>query len=265
MLILRDLLKITYQLLYSQTYVVLHFRFLKRIYIFNKSTRRFTVLNTSSSIDHLTADEIFVRGSYSLSQLKLQKYLENRYDEVMRSGKKPLIIDCGANIGISSAYFGDTFPNATIVAIEPDVANYALCVKNTSSFPNIEVRHSAISSRIRNMKLTNPDALSNEYIVEAAAEGTIKSTTIDNLIEQYNHSVGFIVKIDIEGGETDLFSSNTDWIDECDVIMIELHDWLFPSKGTSANFLNKITKRNRDFVINGENIFSIRVIQNEER
>lgn len=264
MKILRDLFKLIYQLTYSETYVIIKLRFLKRIYIFNKITKRFIVLNVNSPIDHLTADEIFVRGSYSLSQLKLQKYIQHRYDETLKRGKKPLIIDCGANIGISSVYFGETFPNAKILAIEPDLENYMLCLKNTEKFPSIEARHAAISSKVGTVKLTNPSASSNEYIVEAAATGTIRSITINNLLEQYPHCEGFIIKIDIEGGESDLFSSNTSWIDNCDIIMIELHDWLFPNKGTSVNFLNEIVKRNRDFLIRGENIFSIRILKNDE-
>ena len=261
---LKNLLKLIYQFIYSETYVVIHIRFFKRIYIYNKVTKSFIVLHVCNSVDHLTADEIFARGSYSLRQLKLQNYLQKRYNEIEKRGKKPLIIDCGANIGISSVYFSVTFPNAKIVAIEPDLANYMLCLQNTENFPNIEVRHAAISSNNSNMKLTNPTAQSNEYIVEAAVDGTIRSTTINNLIEHYPRYEEFIVKIDIEGSESDLFSENTTWIDQCDVIMIELHDWLFPNSGTSANFLNEIAKRDRDFLIRGENIFSIRILKNDK-
>ena len=67
----------------------------------------------------------------------------------------------------------------------------------------------------------------------------------------------FIVKIDIEGGENDLFANSTSWIDDFPLLIIELHDWLFPMKGTSRNFLMAISKLDRDFVHHGENIFSI--------
>lgn len=40
-------------------------------------------------------------------------------------------------------------------------------------------------------------------------------------------------------------------------MIIELHDWLFPRSGSSANFLRVIAAMDRDFLIGGENIFSI--------
>jgi hypothetical protein len=67
----------------------------------------------------------------------------------------------------------------------------------------------------------------------------------------------FLVKIDIEGAEQDLFSCNVEWIEKFPILIIELHDWLLPSQGTSRNFLKAIAPLDRDFVFFGENIFSI--------
>lgn len=36
-----------------------------------------------------------------------------------------LIVDCGANVGYSSAYFLSRFPGATVIAVEPDAQNFA--------------------------------------------------------------------------------------------------------------------------------------------
>ena len=58
----------------------------------------------------------------------------------------------------------------------------------------------------------------------------------------------FITKIDIEGFEDDLFSSNTDWIDDCLLLIIELHDWMMPKTANSNNFLKAISAKKRDFV-----------------
>ena len=64
-----------------------------------------------------------------------------------------------------------------------------------------------------------------------------------------------ICKIDIEGGESDLFRANDAWIDQFPLIIIELHDWLLPGTSNSKNFLSAISKRNFDIVYRGENMF----------
>jgi hypothetical protein len=56
----------------------------------------------------------------------------------------------------------------------------------------------------------------------------------------------FIVKIDIEGAEADVFAQNTDWLKRTPIVMIELHDWLFPKKQTAAGFLRCIADEPRD-------------------
>jgi hypothetical protein len=68
----------------------------------------------------------------------------------------------------------------------------------------------------------------------------------------------FIAKIDIEGAESELFSKNTDWIDQFPVVIIELHDWLLPNENSSRNFLQCVSSRARDFLYKRENIFSVR-------
>jgi len=65
----------------------------------------------------------------------------------------------------------------------------------------------------------------------------------------------FIAKIDIEGGEAELFSSNCTWMGEFPLIIIELHDWMLAGKASSRNFLHAIAAYNFDVMLHGENLF----------
>jgi hypothetical protein len=67
----------------------------------------------------------------------------------------------------------------------------------------------------------------------------------------------FLIKVDIEGAEGELFSANTDWVARTPLLIIELHDWLLPKQRTSQPFLRCIAQLDRDFVYLGETIFSI--------
>ena len=59
------------------------------------------------------------------------------------------------------------------------------------------------------------------------------------------------------GPEGDLFSGNTEWVSLTPIIIVELHDWMFPGGGTSRPFLQCISKLDRDFVSFGEDVYSI--------
>jgi hypothetical protein len=64
-----------------------------------------------------------------------------------------------------------------------------------------------------------------------------------------------ILKIDIEGGEKELFSGDVGWLDRIPLLIIELHDWLLPGEANSQNFLRAISSFNFDFVYLRENVF----------
>jgi len=48
-----------------------------------------------------------------------------------------LVIDAGANVGYSVAYFAQNYPGAKIVAIEPEADNYVVLSKNIAKATGI--------------------------------------------------------------------------------------------------------------------------------
>ena len=89
------------------------------------------------------------------------------------------------------------------------------------------------------------------------APGAVRSWSVPSLLAKYAGQP-FIAKIDIEGAERDLFSGDCSWIDTFPVIIVELHDWLFPKARTAQPFLKAIAARNRDILLKENNVFSIR-------
>ena len=93
----------------------------------------------------------------------------------------------------------------------------------------------------------------------------MKSLTINKILNDYNrlNFYPFIIKIDIEGHEKELFEKNTEWFDKFKIIIIEIHDWMLPGKAVSKNYFTTLVscmkKNNRDIIISGENIISIKL------
>jgi len=137
------------------------------------------------------------------------------------------IVDAGANIGLSSIWFANLFPEATIVAIEPDQNNYKLLLANCKSYPNINPVKAAIWGESCKLILSNPGARfdSYQYIeMEEEANLSVQAYDIKTILKMFDKKKIDILKIDIEGAEENMFSNNyEEWIECVSVIIIELH------------------------------------------
>lgn len=209
-------------------------------------------------------EQIFLQEEYRLLGLKQAKALLETYRRIIESGSTPLILDCGANNGLSCVWLARTYPEALVLGVEPEPGNFALAARNTAQLSNVRMLHAAVAPRDSTLKLHDPGHGTSGFQTEEStdASGGIPAHAIQSLITLAGEAghrkvTPFLFKIDIEGFEGALFSENTDWIDAVPMIIVELHDWLFPCAGTSSSFLRAVADRNRDFLFRGENVFSI--------
>jgi FkbM family methyltransferase len=246
-------------LIRKNRYVRLSPNYTGKIYFFDKKLRSFFYVLSRNKIDSLTADQIYTNADYDLRFMIRYQELMEKFLKAESVGQKNLIIDCGANIGLSARYFAEEFPGALVVAIEPDASNFKMAVRNCEHLSNVVIKNCAIGSKKGFVKIANQDADSNAFttIRENSDQG-IEIVTVPEILSDYDGHQLFLAKIDIEGFESDLFQQETDWVKSAAIIIIELHDWLFPRRGTSINFLRVISEEDRDFIFKGENIFSIR-------
>src|SRR5580698_4044701 len=75
------------------------------------------------------SDEIIIKECFEDLQYNLPTGAQGRladhiYRDIISSGKRPLIIDCGSNIGVSVLWLTARYPEAHIVAIEPAPDNF---------------------------------------------------------------------------------------------------------------------------------------------
>jgi len=215
-----------------------------------------------------TSDEDVIQQTFTQKQHDLSWVVPPRHAELMTyvknraaDGARPLIVDAGANIGASAVFFAFALLDAKIVAIEPDAANVDIMKKNVDGL-DVEVLQGALASAAGRSRVIDPGqghwGLRTTDTAGDPAGPSVPNITIPEIYAR--HQPGFfpaIVKIDIEGAEKDLFRDSMQWVRQTPVIIVELHDWLFPKQRTSSSFLEIIAGLDRDFITLGENIFSI--------
>lgn len=148
------------------------------------------------------------------------------------SSKHGLIIDAGGYLGTAAIAFGEAYPDAVIVTIEPSPENFALLLANTAAYPNIRPLNKAIGSKpgtihlkdrgLGHAGLTVVDQPNDN--ASAAVIASVERITIPSILEDFGFDGIDIAKIDIEGAELDLLTSNIGWLDDTTAICVELHD-----------------------------------------
>ncbi|MCJ7644911.1 MAG: FkbM family methyltransferase [Candidatus Aminicenantes bacterium] len=137
------------------------------------------------------------------------------------------IVDGGAYAGYSTVFFANKYPQARIVAIEPDRNNYELLIRNCRSYKKIVIIRAGLWSSVSDLRIANPQAESWAYkLTEATADVSdrIPGVTLKEIMAQHRWEQIDILKLDIEGSEKVLFSSRCEeWIDNVKVIIMELH------------------------------------------
>lgn len=149
------------------------------------------------------------------------------------------IVDLGANIGISAAYLSARFPDAQILCVEPVAENVEMLRVNQQS--NWRVRHCAVGDHDGTVEIGVSRWWGSGSIVEhmwrarqsrsnrfehefSMPSRQVESRRLSTLLQEEFLASVDVLKMDIEGAEALVFSSDTDWLRRVSVLMIEIHD-----------------------------------------
>ena len=210
--------------------------------------------------DQKVLDQIFKGGAYDISLIPRYAEIEGAFQAHLEAGQTPLIIDAGANIGASALFFALIFPGSLVYAIEPERSNFELLVENTKGL-NVVCIQAALSEKPGRARVVDNGNGFWGFQTEASSdlEDAIPCVTVEEILERKEHENcwPFLAKIDIEGAEASLFEGHPAWLRKIPVLIVELHDWLFPAAGTSKSFIRCMSEEDRDFIPLGENVLAI--------
>jgi FkbM family methyltransferase len=140
--------------------------------------------------------------------------------------------------------------------VEPEAGNYAVRLEKVSQWPNVLPVKAALGGKPGHVSVNDADLGWAAQTVRSNVG--IRILTIEDCVALVAAGHPFIVKVDIEGFEEDLFDGAVDWIDKTSVIAIEPHDWMRPGQFTSRNFLRALSNREFEVFILGENLIFVR-------
>ncbi|MCW8086867.1 FkbM family methyltransferase [Sabulicella glaciei] len=211
--------------------------------------------------DHSIFQQVWVKREYDLARAAPHQFsaLMETYRAALAQGRRPLILDAGAHVGMSVLWWRRLFPEARIVAIEPSSANLAILRQNVADEPDVLVLHAAIAGSPGRLRVADPTACGSAIRFSPEGKGEdVPALTVAQILEKVGADEIFLAKIDIEGGEASLFAGELGWLDRTQALVVETHDWLFPGEATSRALFAAISTRSFDFLTSGENVLLFR-------
>lgn len=158
----------------------------------------------------------------------LHTYRELFEEEIYRftsDNPAPLIIDCGANIGLSVVYFKSLYPQSTIIAYEPDEANIALLNKNieANNFDKVTIKKEAVWTKNEKLYFKSIGSQGSQISTEGLQQEHTVEVNAIRLSEVLQSQPVDFLKIDIEGAEYDVMKDCANSLSTVKNIFVEYH------------------------------------------
>jgi FkbM family methyltransferase len=167
------------------------------------------------------------------------------------------IVDAGAHIGAATVFFHYRFPDARILAIEPEESNYELLCENTQTLCNVVTIRAALWPYEKQLWIQDTAADKAGFQVATTPSNfgySVPSITPQKIFEKLHVDQIDLLKLDIEGAELELFSRDTDqWLSRVHCLVLELHDRKRP--GCARSLYAALQRYDFQQEIRGENIF----------
>ena len=172
------------------------------------------------SLDH----PITVRCGTNDLVTAVDTVVREEYGEHLPKPPIRVLIDAGAFIGDTSAWFLTSFPEIEVWAMEPFPDNYRLAQINLAPYgERAHVLDEALAGSTGTMRFEG-DGTGGGVDASSSDGLEVKTISVPDLLARVPHERIDILKLDIEGAELDIFESEPErWLDRVDLIIVELH------------------------------------------
>ncbi len=174
-----------------------------------------------------------------------------------------VVIDAGANVGYASLWFAHRFPQARIVAIEPDRSNFRQLARNCRVLKNLTLIEAALWSHdgTIGLQMADDEGMVLPHMTRRTQEATdgmreVPALSVNNLMARLDIDHIDVFKLDIEGAEREVFSGDLSWLPSVRCFIIEVHEFFSP--GARKAVLGALPASHYDRVVRGENIYFYR-------
>jgi FkbM family methyltransferase len=164
-------------------------------------------------------------GQYEDLEVVRELYLMGEYPDDLAIPEPEVVVDLGANIGLSLLDFRLRYPHARLIGVEPDPIAFNTLRLNTSGDPNIQILPVAAAAQDGMRQFFS----STMSVVSGFSRHTpfqrpvsVFARSLDSLMDDLDLQGIDLLKIDVEGAEEEILASATRLTD-VGAVVGELH------------------------------------------
>lgn len=191
-----------------------------------------------------------LRGSSDMDVFD-QIFFCDEYASLRSLESVSLVLDLGAYVGYSSAYFLSCFQNTRVVAVEPDKRNLEVCKVNLKPYGDrVLLLHGAVWSESTALCLSKGrrEWATKVMLPPANSDGNLQAWDMDRLLIMAGAEQVDLLKVDIERSELVVFGETAGhWLHRVRNICIELH-----GQDCRETFFNSLAGFNYELEYSGE-------------
>ena len=166
-------------------------------------------------------------------------------------GNVETILDLGAYAGFSINYFLDRFPEASILALEPDLENYELLRKNIPPGTKVTAIRAAAWSEERKISIIpGPDGhSSHKTVVALSGFDTVPGLTLTKLITNHGWPKVDLIKMSLGGPEYAILARQAIEMSEvCETLLVDFSHRL-ARRSELQDVIEKLEKHGGEIVM----------------
>lgn len=201
--------------------------------------------------DPIVASNVLGWHEYALGE-RAETALSRLAEKWRARGKTPVIIDGGANVGYAALHFAKLYPEAVIIAIEPNPETFEVLRQNCAGYPQIRPVLGALWSHDKGVSLqSDPDTSWADHVRDG---GLTPSFRLQDLLASVPDSRSLIIKLDIEGAEGEVCRAAPEVLRATACLLIEPHDYLRPGASVLSPVYDALHDLRVDTLLVGEYI-----------
>jgi FkbM family methyltransferase len=156
---------------------------------------------------------------------QLKEYFDDQRMKFHSKNAKPVIIDCGANVGVSVLYFKSLFPQAKILAFEPDPKIFGYLQKNllANKVADVTIEQKAIWTDDRGISFGSEGA-DGGSVFFPTNKNVVPSVSLKTILEKETSVT--LLKMDIEGAEVEVIKNCDETLKKVQYLFVEYHSWI---------------------------------------